>query len=76
MTNESHKEIQSNPMVYTPTEELFRNIFNNTHDAARIGGDEFAVLIPEADQGIWDKLRRHLVRPGAGGAVHTGFAKA
>ncbi|MDZ7760636.1 MAG: diguanylate cyclase [Desulfovermiculus sp.] len=51
---------QSGDELLIQTAELLRNSFRSSDVIARIGGDEFAVLVPETDQKILEMLSQRL----------------
>ncbi|MGM0759353.1 MAG: MASE3 domain-containing protein [Thermodesulfobacteriota bacterium] len=51
---------QSGDELLIHTAELLRNTFRSSDVMARIGGDEFAVLVPETDQKTIEKLSQRL----------------
>ncbi len=51
---------QSGDQLLIQAAELLRNSFRSSDVIARIGGDEFAVLAPETDQKILEKLSQRL----------------
>ena len=51
---------QSGDGLLIQVSEILRNSFRSSDVVARIGGDEFAVLVPETDQKILEKLSQRL----------------